>query len=177
MKMRFAGNLLYNKLVDNLLVYFLSKFHNICVGHHKKGYPNQSNKKRKSQSKSSIITRARALSRLAPWPRVQTTACPTPLGLGREFRFARPPGARTRVPSRPTPLGLGREFRLARPPWPSDASSVSPDPSRARVPTPFRPIRHHSARLPTHSARTHDVTGKYKVRTTEGSAVCGGPLA
>jgi len=29
MKMRFSGNLVYNKLVDNLLIYLVYKFHNI----------------------------------------------------------------------------------------------------------------------------------------------------
>jgi len=47
------------------------------------------------------------------------------------------------TPPCPTPLALG-------------VSSVPPDPSRARAPTPLHPVR---ARLPTHGARTHDVTG------------------
>jgi len=54
-----------------------------------------------------------------------------------------PSRTRTQTPSSPDPLGLGRKFRLARPP-------------RAQAPTPLRPVR---ARLPTHGARTHDVTG------------------
>ena len=64
-----------------------------------------------------------------------------PLGLGRKFHLA--PGARTQTLPRPTPLASG-------------VSSVSPDPSRARAPTLLRPTR---ARLPTHGARTHEVTG------------------
>ena len=67
-----------------------------------------------------------------------------PLGLGHEFRLARPPQR------------LGRRHCLARPPLAPGVNSVSPDPSRARAPTPLRPTR---ARLPTHGARTHDVTG------------------
>jgi len=31
MKMRFSGDLCYNKLVDNLLIYLVSKFHNIWL--------------------------------------------------------------------------------------------------------------------------------------------------
>jgi len=68
---------------------------------------------------------------------------PDPVGHGREFRLARPPGARTQTPPRPTPLASG-------------VSSVSPDPSRARAPTPLRLTR---TRLSMHGARTHDVTG------------------
>ena len=77
------------------------------------------------------------------------------LDLGPKSRLARPRWPRTRVPSRPTPRA-----RMQTPPRPtplaSGVSSVSPDPSRARAPTPLRLTR---ARLSTHDARTHDVTG------------------
>ena len=75
-----------------------------------------------------------------------------------------------RVPSRPTPPGLGRRHRLARPLSASDASSVSPDPSRARAPTPLLQIPRHRARLPTHGARTHDRTGAVTPISQQGMA-------
>ena len=77
---------------------------------------------------------------LSPGPKARLAR---PLGLGREFRLARPPRAQTQTPLRPTP-------------WASGVSSVSPDPSWARAPAPLHPVR---TRLPTHGARTPDVTG------------------
>ena len=119
----------------------------MLVGYHKKGYPNQSNKKHKRQSILTTITGVRA-------PAHSTR--PTPKGLGRKFRLARPPrasdassdspdppGPRTQVPTRPTPQGLGRKFRLARP---LPGSGAGPHSTWA-------------ARLPPHGAHTHDVTG------------------
>ena len=82
-----------------------------------------------------------------------------PFGLGRK------------IPSRPTPLGLGRQHRLARTPWASDASSVSPDPSRARAPTSLRPIPRHGTRLPMHDTHTHDVTGAVTSISWQGMVV------
>ena len=105
----------------------------------------RSDTKRKEQSKSSTIAKTRAPDHLTPEPQGQTTTRPTPwasdadtvssdpLGLGRKFRLARPPEARTQIPSRPTPQRLGRRHCLARPLPASGASSVSPDPSRARA--------------------------------------------
>jgi hypothetical protein len=84
------------------------------VGYHKKRYPNRSNKKRKGQSKLTTITKARAPAHLTP-------------GSQTKPRLARPPGSRTQAPPRPTPQGLGRKFRLARPRG-SDADTASPDP-------------------------------------------------
>ena len=113
------------------------------LGTIKRGYLNQSNKK--TQRTKQIIhnhqdagpeTSASSIS--GP-----NRGSPDPDGLGRKFRLTRPPGARTQTPPRPTPLASG-------------VSSVSPDPSRARAPTPLHPVR---TRLPTHGVRTHDVTG------------------
>jgi len=92
------------------------------------------------------------------------------------------PSPQVQPTTRPTPQGLGRKFRLARPLRASDASSVSPDPSGPRTQTLPRPILPAlgvkprlarplqgsgagrrsigSARLPTHAARTHGVTGE-----------------
>ena len=79
-----------------------------------------------------------------------------------------PSGTRTQVPTRPTPQGLGRKFRLARPLRASDADTASPDPlGFGRKSRLARPLQGSgagrrspgSARLPTHGARTHDVTG------------------
>ena len=97
-------------------------------------------------------------------PRTQVPTRPTPQGLGRKFRLARPlrdsdassdspdpSGTRTRVPTRPTPQGLGREFRLARPLRLSDAGSASPDPLWARTPDPDPPGQqdfHYTAPIP-----------------------------
>ena len=103
----------------------------VCVGYHKKGYPDQSNKK--SQKAKQAPTRS-------PVRRPQSIYI---LNLEPKTRLARPPRARTQTPPRPTP-------------WASGVSSVSPDPSRARAPTPLHPVR---TRLPTHGVRTHDVTG------------------
>ena len=85
-------------------------------------------------------SRAQIVARPTPWPRARVPSRPTPSG------------ARTQTPPRPTPLA-------------SSISSVSPDPSRARSPTPRRPVR---ARLPTHGARTHDVTGAVIPITQQG---------
>ena len=68
---------------------------------------------------------------------------PNPLASGASSVSPGPPGARTQTPPRPTPLASG-------------ASSISLEPSRAWAPTPLRPTR---ARLPTHGAHTHEVTG------------------
>ena len=115
----------------------------LSVGYHKKGYPNQSNKRRKRPSKLTAITGARAPTR------------PTPPGLGRKFRLARPlrtsdassdspdpSGPRTQVPTRPTPQDLGRRHRLARPLLGSGT----------------RPRSTRSTRLPPYGARTPEVT-------------------
>jgi hypothetical protein len=74
------------------------------LGYHNKGYPNQSNQKSRKNILTTII-------------RVRAPVHPT----------------------RPTPQGLGRKFRLARPLRASDASSDSPDPSGPRTPVPTRP--------------------------------------
>jgi len=86
------------------------------VGYHKKGYPNQSNKNRKRQNKPFAISGARTPARLTPWPRAQTTAHPTPLASDASSASPDPSGPRTRVSSRLTPLGLGRQRRFARSP-------------------------------------------------------------
>ena len=100
---------------------------NPSVGYHKRGYPDQSDKKRKGQNKSSTITRARAPDLLTPEPQGQTatrptpwasdadTVSPDPLGLRRKFRLARPPRGSDADTVSPDPLGLGCKFRLARP--------------------------------------------------------------
>ena len=112
----------------------------LTVGYHKKGYPDQDNKKRKGQSKLSAIARARAPDHLTPETQGQTTTRPTPwasdadtvspdpLGLGRKFCHARPPRGSDADTVSHDPLGLGRKFRLARPPRGSDADTASPDP-------------------------------------------------
>ena len=140
------------------------------VGYHKKGYPNQNNKKRKGQSKLTTITRARAPTTTRPTPQDlghkirlarplrashADTVSPDPLGLGRRQRLARSPRPRAQAPSRPIPsalgasslspdpLGLGRKFRLARPLQGSGAGRRST----------------RSVRLPPQGVRTRDVTG------------------
>jgi len=96
------------------------------VGYHKKGYPDQSDKKRKGQSKSSTIAKARAPDHLTPEPQGQTITRPTPWASDADTDSS-------------DPLGLGRKFRLARPPRGSDADTVSPDPPEARTQTLPRP--------------------------------------
>ena len=101
------------------------------VGYHKKGYPNQSYKKRKGQKQINHDHRGTSSAHLTPSPQVQPTTRPTPRGLGRKFRLVRPlkasdassnssdpSGPRTQVPSRPTPQGFGLRHRLARSPRP-----------------------------------------------------------
>jgi len=88
-----------------------------CVGYHKKGYPNQSNKKRKGQNKLTTIARARALAHLTPGPQVQTTTRPTPWASDASSASPDPSGPQTQVLSRPT-QGLGCRHRLARSPRP-----------------------------------------------------------
>ena len=72
------------------------------LGTIKRGYLNQSNKKRKGQSKSSTITRTRAPEHQSSWSRAQIVARPTPQGSDADT-------------ASPDHLGLGRKFRLARP--------------------------------------------------------------
>ena len=81
----------------------------------------RSNQKRKRQSKSSTITRAWAPAHLT---QVQTTARPTPLASDASSASLDPSGPQTRVPSRPTPLGLGRQRRFARSPSQYKASDA-----------------------------------------------------
>jgi hypothetical protein len=139
----------------------------VGVGYHNKGYPTQSNEKTQRNVLTTII-RASDASSDSPDPsghRTQVPTRPTPQGLGRKFRLARPlrasdassdspdpSGHRTQVPTRPTPQGIGREFRLARPLRASDASSDSPDPVQARAPDPTPPGQqdfHRTAPVPT----------------------------
>ena len=128
-----------------------------AVGYHRKGYPNQSNKKRKKYTNYNYQGTGPSSFNppdpLGLWTRVSTRS--TPQGLGREFRLARPrrasdassdssdpAGPRTRVPTRPTPQGLERRFRLAQPLLGSGARSRST----------------RSTRLPPYGARTREVT-------------------
>ena len=128
----------------------------MLVGYHKKGYPNQSNKNRKRQSKPFAITGARAPARLTPWPRAQTTARPTPLASGASSASSDPCEPWTRAPPRPTPLGLGREFRLARPLLGSGANAASLDPpSQSKASDTRRPYPRHDRRSDSHIAAGH----------------------
>ena len=122
------------------------------LGTIKRDAPNQSNKKRKRRTKPSTIARTRASAHLSPRSWAQITARPTPWPRARVPSRLTPSGARTQTPPCPTPLANG-------------VNSVSPDPSRARAPTPLHPTR---ARLPTHGARTHDVTGAVTPITQQG---------
>ena len=63
--------------------------------------------------------------------------------------------ARARAPACLTPW---RRAEAPAHPWVSGASSASPDPSGGRAPTPPHPSPRLRTRLPTCSARTHDVT-------------------
>jgi len=126
------------------------------VGYHKKGYPNQNNKNRKRQSKPSAITWARAPARLTPRPRAQNTARPTPLASGASSVSLDPSRARATTPPRPTPLGLGREFRLARPLLGSGANAASLDPpSQSKASDTRRPYPRHDRRSYSHIAAGH----------------------
>ena len=65
--------------------------------------------------------------------------------------------AQSAGPGSPDPLASGARHGSPDP-LASGASFASPDPSWAQAPTSDRPSPRLGARLPTHGARTHDVT-------------------